>query len=272
MRKLKGRVVMITGASSGIGRACAIAFAKEGCDLVICARRQKELDEVAAEIKAMGRKVLAMSVDVSKEEEVKKLAEAAFKQFGKVDIAMSNAGIAMPGLTPDLEKADWERFMNTNFYGCIHVVRYFVPPMIKRKEGHLIVNSSGWGLMGMPYNTLYVTTKHALIGYSECLRAEIAQYNVGVTTLAAGVVKTDIFVKAELKGFKESARDLATRAPGMTPAGFAKKVIRGVKWNRGLEVITILSKVTWYFKRAFPRTFEFFLALVARMSNRYLDK
>lgn len=276
MRKLKGRVVMITGASSGIGKACALAFAREGCDLVICARRQKELDEVAEQIKAMGRKVLAMTVDVAKENDVKKLAEAAFKQFGKVDIAMSNAGIAMPAETHKLEKSDWEKVMNTNFYGCVHVVRYFVAPMVERREGHLLVNSSGWGLMGGPFNTLYVTSKHALIGYSESLRAEIAQYNVGVTTLAAGYIKTDIFTKAELKGFKSSVGDgvnnLLGKMPGPTPESFAKKVVRAVKWNRGLRVMTIDSKVMWYFKRAFPRTFEWFLAIFARFSNRFLDK
>lgn len=276
MRNLKDRVVMITGASSGIGRTCALAFAKQGCNLVICARREKELNEVAEEIKAMGRDVLAMTADVAKEEDIKKLAEAAFEKFGKVDIAMSNAGIAMPAETHKLEKADWEKVMNTNFYGCVHVVRYFVPPMVERKEGHLIVNASGWGLMGAGYNTLYVTSKHALIGYSECLRAELAQHKVGVTTLAAGYIKTEIFSKAEMKGFKseiqEGTKSLLEKLPGMTTERFAKKVIRAVKWNRGLRVLTMDSRVMWYFKRMFPKTFEAFLALFARFSNRFLDE
>lgn len=271
MKNLKGRVVMITGASSGIGKACALAFAREGCDLVICARRQKELDEVAAEIKSMGRKVLAMTADVAKEQDIKKLAGAAFKMFGKVDIAMSNAGIALSAQSHKLEKADWEKVMNTNFYGCVHVVRYFVPPMVERKEGHLIVNSSGWGLMGGPYNTLYVTSKHALIGYSESLRAELAQHNVRVTTLAAGVVKTEIFTKAELKGFKESSRELVKKMGGMTPERFAEKTIKGVKRDRGLLIMTIDTRIPWYFKRMLPRTFEKFLALYARFSSKYLE-
>ncbi len=271
MKNLKDRVVMVTGASSGIGRTCAIAFAEQGCDLVICARREKELNEVAEEIKSKGRDVLAMTVDVAIEDEVKKLAEAAFKKFGKVDIVMSNAGIAMPGPTHELEKADWEKVMNVNFYGCIHVVRYFVPPMVERKEGHLVVNSSGWGLMGGAYNSLYVTSKHALIGFSECLRAEMVQHNVGVTTLAAGVVKTDIFTTAEMKGFKESTRELAGKLGGMTTEKFAKKTIRNVKRNRGLKIMTYDTRIMWYFKRLFPRTFELFLSLFARFSTRYME-
>ncbi|MCU0822329.1 MAG: SDR family NAD(P)-dependent oxidoreductase [Spirochaetes bacterium] len=276
MRNLKGKVVMITGASSGIGKACAIAFAKEGCDLVICARRQKELDEVASEIKAMGRDVLTVTADVAKEEDIKKVAEAAFKKFGKVDIAMSNAGIAMPAQTHLLEKADWERVMNTNFYGCVHVIRYFLPPMAKRKEGHLIVNSSAWGLMGGPFNALYVTSKHALIGLSETIRAEMKRHNVGVTTLAGGYVKTEIFTKAEMKGFKDDTsgniNKFIDKLPGPTPESFAKKVVRAVKWNRGLRVLTVDAKVMWWFKRAFPATFEMFLGIFARFSTKFLDK
>ncbi len=272
MRKSRDRVVMVTGAASGIGKACALAFADQGCDLVICDLQKKELDDVAEEIRSSGRGVLAMTADVSKENDIKKLAEEAFKKFGRVDVAMSNAGIAIPGITPAFEKTDWEKIINVNFYGCVHVVRYFVPPMIERKEGHLIVNASGWGLMGAPYNALYVTSKHALVGYSECLRAEIAQHNVGVTTLAAGVVKTNIFVNAELKGFKESARDLVKLAGGMSPERFAKKVVRGVQWNRGLLVISLMSKITWLFKRTFPRTFEAFLRLFARFSNKFLEE
>lgn len=276
MRNLKGKVVMVTGASSGIGRSCALAFAREGCDLVICARRQKELDEVAGEIKAMGRKVLAMTADVAIENDIKKLAEASFKHFGKVDIVLSNAGIAMPAQTHLLEKAEWEKVMNTNFYGFVHVIRYFVPPMVERKEGHVIVNSSGWGLMGGPFNALYVTSKHALIGLSETLRAELKRHNVGVTTLAGGYVKTDIFFKAELKGFKSDVRgnmkELLAKLPGPTPDSFAKKVVRAVKWNRGLRVMTVDSKVMWWYKRAFPSTFEAFLAVFARFSTRYMDK
>jgi len=271
MKNLKDKVVMVTGASSGIGKACAIAFAEQGCDVVICARREKELNEVAKEIKSKGRDALAMTVDVSKEEDVKKLAAAAYKKFGKVDIVMSNAGIAFPGPTITMEKSEWEKVMNVNFYGCVHVVRHFVPQMVERKEGHVIVNSSGWGLMGGPYNSLYVTSKHALIGFSDCLRAEIRQHNVGVSTLAAGVVKTDIFATAEMKGFKESSRELVNMMGGMTTQKFAKKVIRGVKRNKGLMIMTIDTRIPWYFKRLFPRTFEAFLAMFAKFSNRYLE-
>ena len=137
MKNLQGRVVMVTGASGGIGRATALAFADEGCDVVICARREGELNDVADQIRAKGRRALAVPTDVGKEEDVKSCAEKAFAEFGKVDIAFSNAGIAVNAQSHLLEKADWEKTMNANFYGAVHVVRYFVRPMVERKEGHL---------------------------------------------------------------------------------------------------------------------------------------
>ncbi len=272
MKDLKNKVVMVTGATSGIGKACALAFADEGCNMVICARREKELEEVAELIRAKGRRVLAVPTDVSREEQVKALSEKAFAEFGRVDIAMSNAGIALPSPTDKLEKKDWEKVMNVNFYGCVHVVRYFLPPMIERKEGHLVVNSSGWGLMGGAFNALYVVSKHALIGYSETLRAEMAYHNIGVTTLAAGVVNTDIFSIAELKGIDEKARGVLDYFKGMSTEKFAQLTINGVKKNKGLMVITSSAILPWYFKRVAPHTFEKFLGFSAKLSRRFLEE
>ncbi len=272
MKDLKDRVVMITGTTSGIGRACALAFADEGCNLVICARRKDELEKVADIIRNKGRRVLAIPTDVSKENQVKKLAEKAFEEFGKVDIAMSNAGIAMPAQTHLLEKADWEKVMGINFYGAVHVVRYFLQPMVERREGHIIVNASGFGLTGAPYNTLYSTSKYALIGFTECLRAEMAQFDVGVTTLCSSVVNTSIFENAELKGFNEKARDLVGYIKGMSPETFAKMVIKAVKKDKGFMIMDAMTRMSWGFKRLSPKAFEVWLRQMPKFSNRYLEQ
>lgn len=271
MKNLTDRVVMVTGATSGIGKACALAFADEGCDLVICGRRESLLDEVAGQIKAKGRRVLAVPVDVGKEEDVKAMAEKAFAEFGKVDIAFSNAGIALNAQTHLLEKADWEKVMNTNMYGAVHVIRYFVRPMVERREGHLVVNSSGFGLTGAPYNTLYATSKFALVGMTECLRAEVAQYNVGVTTLCGGVVNTDIFTNAELKGFSEKSRDALKYFKGMAPEKFAQIVIKAVKKNKGFLITDGMTKYSYAFKRMSPALFDVWIRQMARYSKRFLE-
>jgi len=270
MKDLRGRVVMITGANSGIGKASALAFADEGCDLVICARREPELIQVANQIKAKGRQVLAIPTDVGKEEEVKILAEKAFAEFGRVDVAFSNAGISLNGQTHLLEKADWEKVMNVNFYGAVHILRHFVRPMVERREGHFVVNSSGFGLTGAPYNTLYSTSKYALVGMTECVRAELAQYNVGVTTLCGGVVQTDIFKNAELRGFDEKARDFFNFVKGMPPEKFAKIVINAVKKNKGFVITDAMTKYSYGFKRYFPGLWELWIRQMPRFSKRFI--
>jgi 3-oxoacyl-[acyl-carrier protein] reductase len=270
MKNLQGKVAMVTGASGGIGKATALAFADEGCDVVLCARRKTELEEVADQIRAKGRRALPVPTDVGKEKEVKACAEKAFAEFGKVDIAFSNAGISVNAQSHLLEKADWEKTMNANFYGAVHVVRYFVRPMVERREGHLVVNSSGFGLTGAPYNTVYCTSKFALVGMTECLRAEFAQHNVGVTTLCGGVVKTDIFKNAELKGFDEKAREAADMFKGMSPEKFAGIVINSVKKNKGFVITDGMTKYSYMLKRYYPGLFELWLRQLPRFSKKYL--
>lgn len=272
MKGLKGRVVMVTGASGGIGRAAALAFADEGCHVVLCGRREKELEGVKEEIRRRGREALAVRAEVAVEGEVRTLAEKSFARFGKVDIAFSNAGIALSGQTHLLEKADWEKVMNVNFYGAVHVLRYFVRPMVGRREGHFVVNASGFGLTGAPYNTRYSTSKFALVGMTECLRAELAQYNVRVTTLCGGVVQTDIFKNAELRGFDEKARDALSFFKGMRAETFAGIVIRAVKKDRGLVITDAMTKYAYLFKRCSPGLFEFWIRQMPRFSKRYLKE
>lgn len=272
MRNLRDRVVMVTGAGGGIGKATALAFATEGCDIVVCDVREQELGQVAEEIRRRGREALAVRTDVGKEEEVKTLAEKAFARFGKVDIAFSNAGIAVTGQTQLLEKADWEKVMNVNFYGAVHVFLYFVRPMVERREGHFVVNSSGFGLTGAPYNTAYSTSKFALVGMTECMRAELAQYNVGVTTLCAGVVQTDIFKRAELKGFDEKARYALQFLKGMSPEEFAGIVVKAVKRNKGFVITDAMTRYSYMFKRCSPTLFEFWIRQMGRFSKRYLKE
>jgi NAD(P)-dependent dehydrogenase (short-subunit alcohol dehydrogenase family) len=272
MKNLKDRVVLVTGASGGIGRAAALAFAEEGSDVVLCARREAELERVAEEIRRKGRQALAVRADVAIEDDIKRLAEKAFERFGKVDVAFSNAGIALNGQTHLLEKADWEKVMNVNFYGAVHVFMYFVRPMVERREGHFVVNSSGFGLTGAPYNTLYSTSKFALVGMTECLRAELAQYHVGVTTLCGGVVQTDIFRNAELKGFDEKARDVFNFFRGMTPEKFAQIVVKAVKKNKGFVITDGMTRYSYLLKRCSPALFELWIRQLPRFSRRYLKE
>jgi short-subunit dehydrogenase len=270
MKDLKGRVAMVTGASSGIGRATALAFADEGCDVVVCARRKAELEELAEQIRAKGRRALAVPTDVSKEEEVKALAEISFAEFGKVDIAMSNAGTAVMGQTYKLDSSHWKKVLDVNLWGAIHTLIYFIPPMVARREGHLVVTASGMGLVAAPYAATYATSKFALVGLTECLRAELAVHNVGVTTLCPAVVKTAIFEQSELIGFQDKLRFMLNYTGGMSPERFARKVIKGIKENKGLMPISVLTHVTHNMKRFAPALYYKQLKFMARTTlTRY---
>jgi len=270
MKRLQDRVMLVTGAAGGIGRACALAFAGRGCDLVLCDIDEPGLGRVAEEVRSKGRRALAVRADVSREEEVRGVAEQAFSTFGRVDIAMSNAGIALVAPTHTLERADWDRIMGVNFFGAVHVIRHFLPPMVQRKEGHLVVTASGMGLTGMPFAATYTASKFALVGLTEALRAEMAVHRVGVTTLCPAVVKTAIFETAELRGFSEKARE--NLMGGMSPERFARIVLKGVTKNKGLMVISGLTKTTYGLKRISPDLYQFVLNGWAKLGNKFMEE
>jgi len=267
MKELRERVAMVTGAASGIGRATSVALAEEGCHLVICDIQEEALAEVAETIRSRGRQVLAQRCDVSIEDDMKRLAQAAFQTFGKVDIAMSNAGTAVGGQSHLLEKSHWDRVLGVNLWGAIHTLIHFVRPMVERKEGHWVVTASGMGLVGMPYMATYATSKFALVGLTECVRAELALHNVGVTTLCPAVVRTPIFERVELIGFQDRIRNMVHLTGGMSPEKFAGKVVKSIKRNRGFVMFSALTRVTYGLKRASPFLYEQNLKQFARLAR-----
>jgi len=269
MRDLQNRIALVTGAASGIGRATSLALADEGCHLVICDVQEEALEQVAAEIRLKGREVLNRRCDVSEEADMKGLAQAAFERFGKVDIAMSNAGIAIGGRSHLLETHHWRKVIGVNLWGAIHTLIYFVRPMVEREEGHWVVTASGMGLVAAPFMATYATTKFALVGLTECVRAELAQHNVGLTTLCPAVVKTAIFQSMELHGFQDRVRGLLHYTGGMTPERFARKVVKGIKQNKGFMIFSGLTHLTFGLKRLSPGLHERSLKQFARLSRRF---
>ena len=271
MKDLRGRIAMVTGAASGIGKATSLALADEGCHLVICDIQEETLEEVAKGIMAKGREVLFQTCDVSKETDMKKLAKSAFERFGKVDIAMSNAGIAIGGQSHLLDKKHWDKVLGVNLWGAIYTLIHFVRPMVERKEGHWVVTASGMGLVGLPYMATYTTSKFGLVGLTECVRAELAAHNVGVTTLCPAVVKTPIFESVELIGFQDRVRHMLHYTGGMSPEQFARKVIKGIKKNKGFMMFSALTRITFGLKRLSPYLYEKNLMQIAKLSRSFQE-
>jgi len=186
------KVALITGASSGIGRATAHAFSDRGAQVVLAARREKELASLVDEIEAKGGKATAIKTDVSKAEEVERMVNHAIEVYGRLDYAVNNAGIEgkLSGIT-DLSEEDWDAVMNINLKGIFLCMKYEARAMIKAKNGGSIVNiGSVNSFLGFPTGSAYVSSKHGLIGLTSSVSAELAPQGIRVNLLCPGVVET----------------------------------------------------------------------------------
>jgi len=198
--KLAGKVAVVTGGGRGIGRAICLAYAREGADLVVASNVSGENEAVADEIGSLGRKALPCTLDVSDGAQVQAMAEAALAEFGRVDILVSNAGIQRRALLPFSDETEWKRVLEVNIYGAYHCCKAFMPGMIERNSGRVIIMSSVSGKMANPANSSYAVAKHGLIGLARSLAAEVARLgakDVTVNAICPGIVNTDIMTGPE---------------------------------------------------------------------------
>ena len=195
MRELKGKVAVVTGGASGIGRAMAERFAREGMKIVLADVEEKPLAEAAA---AIGRTVetVALRTDVSRWEDVDALAKKAFEAFGGAHVLCNNAGVGGGGVCWEVPQAEWEWILGVNLWGVIHGIRAFVPRMIAQGEGHVVNTASIAGTISAPGMGPYCATKHAVVTMSECLHHDLALTGNGsklhVSVVCPGWVKTNI--------------------------------------------------------------------------------
>lgn len=194
MKDLEGRVAVITGASTGIGRGIARACANAGMRLVLASQNEGRLGAAVDEVRASGADVIGVPTDVSDEAAVQALAAASVEAFGAVHLLINNAGIYAPGYAWEISREDWEWVMGVNLWGPIHAIRAFVPTMLEQPEAHVVNVSSAGGLMPATVHGPYCTTKHGLVGLSKALRADLAMKgaNICVTLVCPGAVSTEI--------------------------------------------------------------------------------
>ncbi len=204
MTQLTNKVAVVTGAGKGIGRATALALAREGAHIVVISRTKTDLESLANEIKVLdsGARTLIVPGDVSNEADVERLAKAAFSEFGRVDILVNNAGVGKNGTVSTLTTADYDWIMNTNMRSCWLCTKAFMPAMIERKAGNIIFVSSVAGMAGLPNEPIYCATKFAQMGFAQSIDYEAYPNNVKVSVIAPGGTNTSY-------GF-----DTGTRTPG----------------------------------------------------------
>ncbi len=187
---LEGRVALITGASQGIGRACALVLAEAGADVALGARNVEKLAAVAGEVEALGRKALPVPLDVASGDSVKDAIGKVLEAWQHIDILVNNAGITRDNLLLRMKPADWEEVLRTNLEGAYHCIRLVLPGMVRRRAGRIINISSVVGQTGNPGQSNYVASKAGLIGLTKAVAAEVASRSITVNAVAPGFVDT----------------------------------------------------------------------------------
>jgi 3-oxoacyl-[acyl-carrier protein] reductase len=193
MGKLDGRVAVVTGAASGIGRGIAVAFAAEGADIVVADRVDEDAAaEVLAAVQGHGREVLFVRTDVGDEASVRAMAEQAVSRFGRVDILVNNAGIFTESLLEEMPVADWDRVLTTNLRGTFLCTRYLIGQMLERRDGVIINMASQLGHIGGAAVAHYTASKAGVIGLTKALAREVSTRGVRVNAIAPGPIKTPL--------------------------------------------------------------------------------
>ncbi len=222
----KDQVAVVTGASSGIGRATALALAERGASLALGARNTTALEQLAGQIQALGGEALAVATDVTRREQVEALVQAALSRWGQVNILVSNAGEYVRSPVAELEITDLERSMAVNFYGGVYAALAVLPHMTQQHSGHIVFVTSNNAKKGLPPDAPYVAAKFAMSGFAEVLRQELHGSGVSVSTIFPGRVDTPMIKDLIVPR-------LSAKIP---PEAVAQAILRAIQ-HRQAEVI-----------------------------------
>ncbi|MBT3611698.1 MAG: 3-ketoacyl-ACP reductase [Flavobacteriales bacterium] len=225
MKDLKSRKAIITGGGRGLGKATAIAFAKEGIDIAITGRNEAVLKETVSELEMFGIQAIYAVFDVSNYEEVKRGIKSILDSLGSVDILVNNAGIAAFGTFNEMEVSEWSQIIQTNLMGMYYVTKEILPYLINQNKGDIINVSSTAGLNGNANTSPYSASKFAVIGMSESLMKEVRKNNIRVCTLTPSTIVSDMSIELGIAN-KDSEDSV------LQPEDFAELIVAGLKLPR----------------------------------------
>lgn len=249
------KIVWITGASSGIGRALAHDFAKQKAHLIISSFDKDELDLVAKECKEFTDDIITLVFDLSVQEEVKNAAKSVLSQFGHVDVLINNGGISQRSLVRETAVELDRKVMEVDYFAGITLTKAVLPGMLKNGYGHIVVTSSISGKFGFHLRSAYAAAKHAIHGFYETLWIEERKNNIHVTIVCPGRVQTNISVHALEKDGKPHGKMDAGQAEGITPESCSRQIIAAMKKDKVEVLIGKKELLMVHMKRLFPGIF-----------------
>jgi len=223
--ELAGAVVIVTGASAGIGRETALAFARRGANVVLAARRQERLEALAAQIERIGVQALVVPTDVGRSDDVARMVRAAVERFGRVDVLVNNAGFGFSGTIEETTEADMRELMDVNYMGAFNATRAVLPHMRRQGRGHIVNVASVVGKLAFPFHGAYSATKFAMVAMTESLRGELDGSGVTATVVLPGSTRTEFFDAQRTNDGHVSA----PTGPQQNPDAVARAIVRSVR-------------------------------------------
>jgi NADP-dependent 3-hydroxy acid dehydrogenase YdfG len=240
---IQGKVVVITGASSGLGEATARLLSAEGATVVLAARRSDRIESLAGELNSKGGQALAITTDVTNYDQVKKLVDVAAQEYGRIDVMLNNAGLMPHSPLERVKIDDWDQMIDVNIKGVLYGIAAALPYMKEQKSGHFINVSSVAGHKIRPGGVVYAATKHAVRVISEGLRMEVKPYNIRTTVISPGAVATELIDRITEYDIRESMRKMAEEI-ALPAETFARMVAFVISQPDEVDVNEILFRPT----------------------------
>ena len=237
-----GKVAIVTGASTGIGKAIALALAQKGACVALAARRETNIRGLAGEIEKLGSKALVLPTDVTRQNQVEAMVQQVLAHWGRVDILVSNAGEYIRAPIADLDPEALQRSLDVNYFGGVYCIKAVLPYMLAQKKGHIAAVTSMDGKIGLPQDAPYVSAKFALTGFLEVLRQEVREHGIGVTNIMPG--RVDTVMIEDLK--------FSWISPKISPEYVAQAALHGIRRRQPIVIVPPQAKLLYYINVFFP--------------------